>query len=71
MSPSHPSSPKTLLLLVVGQVAGVALFGLGFWLLYMAFLRDNVAAGIVGGLLLLAGMWVMARSRRVTSGGER
>ena len=51
----------------LGQVVGIVAVGGGFWLLYLAFLRANVLYGIVGGLLILGGMWVMARSRRALS----
>jgi len=71
VSPSQPWGPKALLRLAVWQVVGVGLFGLGFWLLYLAFLRGNVLSGVVGGVLLLAGMWAMTRSRRAAGGGKR
>jgi hypothetical protein len=56
---------------VAGQVVGVGLFGLGFWLLYLAFLRGNALSGVVGGVLVLAGVWAMARSRRMAGGGRK
>ena len=50
--------------LLLGQVIGLGLFFGGFWLLFQGFLRPNVALGILGGAMILVGMWVMAQSRR-------
>ncbi len=50
---------------LLGQAIGVIAVAGGFWLLYLAFLRSNVLFGVAGGALILGGMWVMARSRRV------
>ena len=71
MSPSQSPRARWLLRLVAGQVAGIGLFGLGFWLLYQAFLKSNVLFGVLGGLLVPLGMWAMARSRRAASGGDK
>jgi LPXTG-motif cell wall-anchored protein len=51
-----------------GRVAGMGALALGFWLLYKAFLDDNILFGIGGALLILAGMWFFTRGRRMTDG---
>ena len=51
-----------------GRVAGMGALALGFWLLYKAFLDDNFLFGIGGVLVILAGMWLFTRSRRMMDG---
>jgi len=51
-----------------GRVAGMSALALGFWLLYKAFLDDNIIFGIVGALVILAGMWLFTRSRGLSDG---
>ena len=52
---------------LLGRLIGYALFGLGFWLLFQGFLRPSIPLGILGGAMILGGMYVMATSRRVTA----
>jgi hypothetical protein len=59
---------RTLALSVLGRAAGLALFGGGFWLLFTGFLDSTIVLGILGGLMIPMGMWVMALARRVASG---
>lgn len=63
--------PSQLALMVAGQLAGVGMVMAGFWLLYLAFLDGSVFYGIAGGMLILGGMLVMARSRRAAFKGGR
>ena len=35
------------------------MLALGFWLLFQAFERSNILSGIVGGALVIAGMYLM------------
>jgi len=49
--------------LILGQVLGLGLFFGGFWLLFLGFLRPNVALGVLGGVMIPMGMWMMARLR--------
>ena len=52
---------------LLGRLVGYALFGLGFWLLFQGFLRPNIALGILGGAMILGGMYVMVTARRISS----
>jgi len=56
------STLKGLARVILGRGVGLVLFLGGFWLLYQGFLRPNVALGVLGGAMMLVGMWVMARS---------
>jgi hypothetical protein len=51
---------KSLLL----RLGAYALFVWGFWMLYQAFERSNIALGIGGGVAILAAMWAMVGFRR-------
>ena len=52
---------------LLGRLIGYALFGLGFWLLFQGFLRPNIPLGILGGAMILGGMYVMATYRRMSA----
>ncbi len=52
---------------LLGRLVGYALFGGGFWWLFQGFLRPNIPLGILGGAMILGGMYVMAASRRRSS----
>ena len=52
--------------LLLGRVLGLGLLFGGFWLLYQGFLQPNAGLGVLGGAMILAGMWVMARTARKT-----
>jgi len=41
------------------RVGAYAVLALGFWLLFQAFERSNILSGIVGGALVIAGMYLM------------
>ena len=41
------------------RVGAYAVLALGFWLLFQAFERSNILTGIVGGALIIAGMYLM------------
>jgi hypothetical protein len=58
---------KGILKGLLGRLVGYALFGAGFWWLYQGFQRSNIPLGILGGAMILAGMYVMATSRRISS----
>jgi membrane-bound ClpP family serine protease len=57
---------KGLARLMLGRGVGLALFLGGFWLLYQGFLRPNVVLGVLGGAMMMVGMWTMARTARKT-----
>ena len=41
------------------RVGAYAVLALGFWLLYQAFERSNILSGIIGGALIIVGMYFM------------
>ena len=41
------------------RVGAYAALALGFWLLFQAFERSNILSGIVGGALVIVGMYLM------------
>ncbi|MDA1127309.1 MAG: hypothetical protein O2913_01250 [Chloroflexi bacterium] len=41
------------------RVGAYAVLALGFWLLFQAFERPNILTGIVGGALIIVGMYLM------------
>ena len=49
------------------RLGAYALFVWGFWLLFQAFERSNIAMGIGGGAAILAAMWAMVGFRRFSS----
>ena len=51
----------------LGQFVGVGLFAGGFWLLFKALEDSNIPIGILGGAMILLGMWVMTMVRRSQS----
>jgi hypothetical protein len=55
---------KALLGGLMGRLAGYAVLGLGFWLLFRGFLLFSILQGVLGGGLMLCGMYLMVRARR-------
>ena len=49
------------------RLGAYALFVWGFWLLFQAFERSNIAMGVGGGVVILAAMWAMVGFRRFSS----
>ncbi len=47
------------------RLLSYAVFLWGFWLLFQAFERSNIAIGIGGGVAILVAMWAMVGFRRV------
>ena len=41
------------------RVGAYAVLALGFWLIYQALERSNIFTGIIGGLLIIVGMYLM------------
>ncbi len=41
------------------RIGAYAVLALGFWLLFQAFERSNILTGIVGGALIIVGMYLM------------
>ena len=50
---------------LLGRAIGLALFGVGFWALAKGFIDSNMPIGILGGALMLGGMWAIAHMRQV------
>ena len=46
------------------RLGAYALFVWGFWLLFQAFERSNIAIGVGGGVAVLVAMWAMVGFRR-------
>ena len=62
---------KTLASGLLGRVAGLGIFGGGFWLLFTGFNDSSIALGVLGGVMIPAGMWLMAAARRAQAEMER
>ena len=46
------------------RLLSYAVFVWGFWMLFQAFERSNIAIGIGGGVAILVAMWAMVGFRR-------
>ena len=44
---------------LLSRVGAYAVLALGFWLLFQAFERSNVLTGVLGGAVVLVGMYLM------------
>ena len=47
-----------------GRLLSYGALLLGFWLLVKAFLGPHILLGILGGLVILVGMYIMVSARR-------
>jgi hypothetical protein len=47
-----------------GRLLSYGALLLGFWLLLRAFMGPNILLGILGGLVILVGMYIMVSGRR-------
>lgn len=56
---------KTLLKGFLARLLAYSILALGFWFLFQGFLRPNVALAILGGGMVLAGMYLMVLVRRI------
>ena len=52
---------------LVAQFLAYGVFGLGFWLLLQGFVRPNLGLGILGGALILGGLYLMVAARRLSA----
>jgi hypothetical protein len=50
---------------LLGRLLAYAVLGLGFWLLYQGLLRPNIPLAILGGAMILGGMYLMVTVRRI------
>jgi multisubunit Na+/H+ antiporter MnhB subunit len=55
---------KTLVKGLVAQFLAYGVLGLGFWLLLQGFVRPNPGLGVLGGALILGGMYLLVTVRR-------
>ncbi len=49
---------------LLGRLLAYGVLAAGFWLLYQGFLRPNIPVGILGGLMIPAGMYLIVTARR-------
>ena len=49
---------------LLGRAVGLALLGGGFWLLGKGFVDSHILLAVLGSIVILAGMWAIASSRR-------
>lgn len=49
---------------LLGRALALGLFAGGFWLLFTGFLDSSIPLGLLGGMMILLGMWGMALVRR-------
>jgi len=47
----------------MGRVVGLAIFAGGFLALFKGFLDPNVPVGILGGVMIPLGLWIVAEAR--------
>lgn len=52
---------------LVAQFLAYGVFGLGFWLLVRGFLGPNPGLGILGGAMILGGLYLMVAARRLAA----
>ena len=56
---------KALLKSFLARLLGYGVWALGFWLLFRGFLRPNVPLAVLGGAMILGGMYLIVSARRV------
>ena len=49
---------------LLGRLLAYSVLALGFWLLFQGFLRPNVFLGVLGGAMILVGMYLIVALRR-------
>ena len=52
---------------LLGRLLAYAVLGLGFWLLFQGVLRSNIPLAILGGAMILGGMYLMVTVRRIAA----
>jgi hypothetical protein len=50
---------------LLGRLLAYAVLGLGFWLLYQGLLRSSIPLAILGGAMIIGGMYLMVAVRRI------
>jgi hypothetical protein len=58
---------KTLAKGLLGRLLAYAVLGLGFWLLYQGLLRPSIPLAILGGAIILGGMYLMVTVQRIAA----
>ena len=53
---------------LVAQFVAYSVFGLGFWLLLRGFLAPNPGLAVLGGAMILGGLYLMVAARRLAAG---
>ena len=59
---------KLLAKCLFGRLLSYAAFSLGFWLLYQGFSRPNAVLAVLGGGVVLMGMYLMVQARKSDPG---
>ena len=49
---------------LLARLLAYAVFGLGFWLLFQGILKPNIPLGILGGVMIPVGMYLLVGARR-------
>ena len=49
---------------LLGRLISYAAFSLGFWLLYQGFSRPSAVLAVLGGAVVLLGMYLMVQARK-------
>ena len=49
---------------IFGRLLSYAAFTLGFWLLYQGFSRPSPAMAVIGGAVVVLGMYLMVQARK-------
>lgn len=52
---------------LLARLLSYTLFALGFWLLFRGFNLPHVGLAVLGGVMVLVGMYLMVKSRRAPS----
>jgi hypothetical protein len=62
---SAASMLKALAKGLLGRLLAYAVLGSGFWLLFQGLLKSNIPLAILGGAMILGGMYLMVTVRRI------
>ena len=54
---------------ILGRLLAYAVLGLGFWLLQLGFVRPQILLAVLGGAMILAGMYLMVTAKKISLKG--
>ena len=55
---------------ILGRLLAYAVLGLGFWLLQLGFVRPQILLAVLGGAMILAGMYLMVTAKKISLKGD-